>query len=167
MTIGQSGEAASLLDATDLAERFPDPLARMQILDLMTYLPDDVLTKVDRASMAVGLETRVPLLDPRVVEFAWALEPKFKLRGGRGKWLLRQVLRRHLPDRLIDRPKQGFSVPVGAWLRGPLRDWAEALLDERRLRDEGLLDPALAGRIEGQYPLWTVLMLQAWREAWS
>ncbi|SME93600.1 asparagine synthase (glutamine-hydrolysing) [Tistlia consotensis] len=169
-------EAPSLLDASDLAERFPDPLARMQLLDLTTYLPGDVLAKVDRASMAVGLEVRVPLLDARVVEFAWALAPRFKLRGGRGKWLLRQVLRRHLPARLIERPKQGFSVPIGGWLRGPLRDWAEALLDERRLAGEGLLDPApvralwtdhLAGRVEGQYPLWTALMLQAWREAWS
>lgn len=164
-------EAASPLDDPAGAGAPDDPLERMQFLDTLTYLPDDVLTKVDRASMAVGLEARVPILDHRVVEFAWRLPERFKLRDGRGKWLLREVLHRHVPREMMERPKQGFAVPLDSWLRGPLRDWAEDLLDPHRLREEGILDAdtvraAWAGHLSGrrnhQYRLWAVLMFEAW-----
>ena len=159
-----------------LPKEFPGFLDQMQLLDLITYLPDDILTKVDRASMAVGLEARVPLLDHRVVEFAWRLPHAARIRGNTGKWLLRQVLYRHVPKHLIERPKMGFDIPFGDWLRGPLRDWAETFLNERRLREAGLVDAArvrqiwqehLDGRRNWQYLIWDVLMLETWRERWG
>ena len=148
-------------------------LERMMQLDMLSYLPDDILTKVDRATMAVALESRAPLLDHRVAEFAWTLPPDMKLRDGQSKWILRQVLYRHVPKELIERPKMGFEVPIGLWLRGGLRDWADALLDPVRLKREAHFDPAvitrlwqqhLSGRFNWGAQLWNVLMLQAWLE---
>lgn len=150
----------------------PDFVERMQYRDTLTYLPGDILTKVDRASMAVSLEARAPLLDHRVVEFAWSLPMRFKLHNGVTKWILRQVLYRHVPARLIERPKTGFDVPLGSWLRGPLREWAEDLLQESAMNESGLIDPRpvrhawlehLSGRKNCEHQLWTVLMFEAWR----
>ena len=146
---------------------------RMMARDMLGYLADDILVKVDRAAMAVSLETRVPLLDPEVVEFAWRLPLDLKLRGSETKWLLRQVLYRHVSKAMIERPKMGFGIPLDDWLRGPLREWAEGLLDERRLREEGYFHPAPVRRawenhLRGQqnsFKLWTILMFQSWLEA--
>jgi asparagine synthase (glutamine-hydrolysing) len=164
---------------TVLTDPRPSPVlrdfpSRMMAWDMLSCLPDDVLVKVDRAAMAVSLETREPLLDHRLVAFVWRLPLALKVRGGRSKWLLRKVLHRHVPPPLVERPKAGLSVPVGEWLRGPLRGWAEELLDEARLRREGYLDPApvrrkweehLSGRRDWRHHLWDVLMFQAWLES--
>ena len=165
-------EPLTLLTNGDLA-RLPTAAEQMMYLDSVTYLPDDILVKLDRATMAVSLEGRTPFLDHRVAEFAWRLPLTLRIREGVGKWILRQVLYQYIPRELVERPKFGFGIPLGSWLRGPLRDWAEALLDEGRLRREGFFDPQpirriwqqhLSGRRSWEFHLWDVLMFQAWLE---
>ena len=167
-------EPATLLSTPASWPALPEFIHRMMYLDMMMYLPDDILVKLDRASMGVSLEARAPFLDDhRVIELAWRLPLRYKIRAGKGKLILRKVLNRYLPAELVERPKMGFGVPIGSWLRGPLREWAESLLDESRLRREGYLNPApirekwadhISGKNNWQYHLWDVLMFQAWLE---
>ena len=158
-----------------LAAAIPDFVERMQFMDITTIECDSILAKVDRASMAVGLEVRPPLLDHRLAAFSWSLPPSFKVRERTGKWLLRQVLHRYVPREIVERPKMGFDVPIGAWLRGSLREWAEGLLDEKRLRGEGIFNPApirarwrehQEQRRDHGNALWIILMFQAWKQRW-
>lgn len=174
--IPDSQRLATALTCVDAWPPLADPIDRMLWVEGVTSLPDDMLVKVDRATMAVALETRAPLVDHRVVEFAWSLPQHFLLTEGRGKSILRRVLYRHVPPVLVDRAKAGFSVPIDRWLRRELREWAEALIDERRLREEGFFDAALvratwrehlSGRRNWQGRLWGVLMFQAWLERWG
>ena len=169
LVVGARAEDPALWSALEKDQKSHIPT--MQFLDSMTYLPDDILAKVDRASMAVSLEARVPLLDHRVVEYAWKLPLSMKVSGGQGKHILRSILYDYVPKNLIERPKMGFGVPIGEWMRGDLRDWAESLLSEEALKSSGLLNAApitkrweehLKGKHNWQYSLWCVLMFQAW-----
>ena len=170
------GNATTAIDHPLPACLSGDPVARMMAWDALGYLPDDILVKVDRAAMAVGLETRAPFLDHRVAAVAWRLPMDMKIRSGTSKWALRQILYKYVPRHLIDRPKAGFAIPIGQWLRGPLRVWADELLNPDRLEQEGYLraEPIhqiwqqhLSGRYDHTTKLWTVLMWQAWLEHWG
>jgi asparagine synthase (glutamine-hydrolysing) len=163
---------------TDVSARMPwlDLTEEMMYKDSLTYLPDDILVKVDRASMSVGLESRAPYLDHRVAEFAWRLPLGMKMHKNRGKMMVRDLLAEYIPAHLMDRPKMGFALPIDAWLRGPLKEWAQSLLDESRISRDGLLNPSLvkekwsehlSGKRNWQYLLWDVLMFQAWYERWK
>lgn len=167
-TFEPNGQGLSAPDNLSFAEK-------MMFWDTVSYLPNDILTKVDRASMAVSLEVRAPLLDMRIYDYVWSLPENMKIRGTSGKWLLQQVLKRHVPENLFERPKQGFAMPVGNWLRGPLKDWAADLLDEKQLSDDGILDAAIIHKtwqshLDGQgnhgEALWSVLMFRAWQKRW-
>jgi len=168
-----AGEPMTVLTDPQLQLPTDSFVHRMMLLDMLSYLPDDILCKVDRAAMGVSLETRMPLLDPGVIDFAWRLPFHMKIRDGQGKWILREVLYQYVPKKIIERPKMGFAVPIGSWLRGPLRDWAESLLDESRLEQEGYFhaepirqkfEEHLSGRRNWETHLWDVLMFQAWLE---
>ncbi|MBA2525857.1 MAG: asparagine synthase, partial [Pyrinomonadaceae bacterium] len=170
VVVGENGRPASNKDST-CQSGLADFTERMMCLDAVTYLPDDILVKLDRASMAASLEARAPLLDYRVVEFAWKVPMRMKIRNQDGKWLLRRLLSKYVPREITERPKMGFDVPIAAWLRGPLRDWTEALLDERRLAKDGFFRAApirqkwrehSSGARNWQHQLWCILMFQEW-----
>ena len=172
LVIGSKDLPTALTDITQ-QPKVDSFVHQMMALDLLSFLPDDILTKVDRAAMGVSLETRIPILDHRIVEFAWRLPLDYKIRNNLSKWPLRQVLYKYVPKELIERPKMGFGVPIDVWLRGPLRSWAENLLDEGRLRREGYFNPEmvkkmwlehLTGQRNWMARLWNVLMFQAWLE---
>lgn len=180
LSADERGASAALGSMEEATHGWPGALhdlpSQMMLADALSYLPDDILVKVDRAAMSTSLETRIPFLDRDLYAFAAGLSPDMKIRGGVGKWLPRQVLYRHVPRELVDRPKMGFGIPVGDWLRGPLKPWAEALIDPARLHSEGFLDPAvvqrwwrahLAGRGDHEHLLWYVLMFQLWLERWG
>jgi len=170
-----------VIGAKDLPTKFDNintikdyqPESIMMLIDSLTFLPDDILTKVDRASMGVSLETRAPFLDHRLAELAWRLPQDMKMRGKEGKWILRQLLDKHVPRKLFERPKAGFAIPIGEWLRGPLREWAEALLERSLLREQGFLDVDLVhkywnehlrGDVDWGGRIWSILVFQAWLE---
>ena len=168
-----ASEPATILTEPASWPQVPEFASRLMFADALSFLSENVLVKVDRAAMGVGLETRAPFLDHHVVEFAWRLPVSVKIRNDRLKWCVRRVLDKYVPKRLVERPKGGFSVPLAAWLRGPLKDWAEALLDERRLHVEGFFDPKpvrqkwnehLSGHAQWDDHLWSILMFQAWLE---
>ncbi len=172
-TMTGAAEPETVLTRADAMPSFDGVVNRMRYFDLVSELPDDILVKVDRATMATSLESRAPFLHPDVVDFAWRIPPSQQVRNGQGKWLLRQVLYKYVPRELIERPKMGFGVPIASWLRGPLREWADALLGADRLRREGYLAPEpireawdehQAGVTDNSHLLWGVLMFQAWLE---
>jgi len=169
--VKHSKKLTTLLDDANIVKNISEAEQRMMFWDSLTYLPDDILTKVDRAAMGVSLETRIPFLDHRVAELAWRMPLHMKLRDGKGKWALRQLLHKHVPSDLIERPKAGFGIPLGQWLRGPLVDWVESLINEERLQSEGYLNSTLiretwkqhlSNRYDWPHELWSVLMFQAW-----
>jgi len=174
--LGMSKDPGTQLDDPQPSVGGDDPAMRMMVQDMRSYLPGDILCKVDRAAMGVSLETRTPFLDPDVIALSTRLPMALKIRGEQGKWALRQVLYKHVPREIIERPKAGFAIPVGVWLRGPLRGWAEELLDSKRLADDGIFNPEiirrtwdehLSGRRDWTTRLWAVLMFQAWRSHWA
>jgi asparagine synthase (glutamine-hydrolysing) len=174
LVVGETGEAVTRMREELRRTAFSSIEHQMMFMDAMTYLGDDVLAKVDRAAMGVSLETRAPLLDHRVVEAAWRIPLPAKIRDGAGKWVLRRILDRYVPRELVERPKMGFTLPLQQWLRGPMKEWAAALLDEARLNREGIFHAKpirqkwlehLSGKRNWQDCLWDVLMFQAWLEA--
>jgi len=171
LVVNDKAALITKLDNNDIVSGIVDFEHRMMLLDSLTYLPDDILTKVDRAAMGVSLETRIPFLDYRVAELAWRLPLDTKINNGETKWPIRQVLYKYVPKVLIERPKAGFAIPVGQWIRGPLREWAADLLNEERIRREGYFNPELVQQLwqqhlSGKYDwtprLWAILMFQAW-----
>ena len=157
-----------------IVDMIKDPMHKMMAIDSLTYLPDDILTKVDRAAMAVSLETRVPLLDHRIVEYAWQLPGSLKFNDGQMKWILKEILSKYVPRQLTERPKMGFGIPIASWLRGPLRDWAESLLDSKIIKSEGIFNNKIISRNWNQFlkgddrlshPMWLILTYQSWKNS--
>jgi asparagine synthase (glutamine-hydrolysing) len=174
--VNDASEPTSIITSPAAKHFMPDYVERMQYLDMLTYLPDDILTKVDRASMAVSLEARVPIIDHRVVELAWRFPAHMRFSDGKSKWILRRVLRRFVPDALVDRPKMGFMVPIDHWMRGPLREWAEDLLSVSALTRDGFFNPVpiracwtahQQGGRNWHHFLWIIIMVQAWRARYA
>ena len=168
-----SKEPKTILNSNNKSAHNMTNTERMMYLDLLSYLPGDILTKVDRASMAVSLETRLPFMDHRLIEFAWTLPNEYKYKNGRTKWILKEVLNKYIPKKLYDRPKQGFGIPINEWLKGSLREWAEELLNEQKLKEQGYFDAIKirekwmqhqSGKSNWQHQIWNILMFQSWLE---